>query len=142
MRHALLLLLVLASSFLSGCSFWTDYVIVNSSGGPVQVTYTIAPTGIDPLAAGVGIPAMLPTSQLDEGEWRKLSATEFGFDRANHADTVLLGEFVFYTSNPQGVEVKLKNLRDAIHGHTIQGMSRPDDKWGSLPTVRLTKPCS
>jgi hypothetical protein len=38
-------------------------------------------------------------------------------------------EFVFYTSNPQGVEVKLQNLRETIHSHTIQGMIRPDDNW-------------
>ena len=91
MRPAFLLLIVLAASFLGGCSFSTDYVIVNSSGGPVQVTYTIAPTSIDPLAAtGVGIPAMLPTSQLNGREWRKLSAAEFGFDRANRTVTVSL----------------------------------------------------
>jgi hypothetical protein len=38
-------------------------------------------------------------------------------------------EFVFYTSDPKGVEVKLKNLRETIHGHTIQGMIRPDHDW-------------
>jgi uncharacterized protein DUF695 len=38
-------------------------------------------------------------------------------------------EFVFYTSNPKGVEVKLKNLKETIHGHTIQGMIRPDEHW-------------
>ncbi len=38
-------------------------------------------------------------------------------------------EFIFYTSNPEGVEVKLKNLKDKIHGHTIQGMISADDNW-------------
>jgi hypothetical protein len=92
MRRAFLSLIVLASSFLGGCSFSTDYVIVNSSEEPVQVTYTIAPTSIDPLAAtGVGIPAMLPTSQLyGRREWHKLSAAEFGFDRTNRTVTVSL----------------------------------------------------
>ena len=91
MRRASLLLILLTASFSSGCSFSTDYVIVNSSGTPVQVTYTIAPTGIDPLAAtGGGTPAMLPTSELNGREWRKLSAAEFGFDRANRIVTVSL----------------------------------------------------
>lgn len=38
-------------------------------------------------------------------------------------------EFVFYTSNPQGVEVKLKNLSETIQGHTVQGMVKPDKAW-------------
>ena len=38
-------------------------------------------------------------------------------------------EFVFYTSNPQGVELKLKSLNEKIHSHTIQGMIRPDEHW-------------
>lgn len=91
MRRTFLLLIVLASSFSGGCSFSTDYVVVNSSSAAVQVIYTIAPTSIDPLAAtGVGIPAMLPTSALTGREWRKLSAAEFAFDRANRTVTVSL----------------------------------------------------
>src|SRR5258708_3629116 len=86
-----LLLIVPAASFSGGCSFSTDYVVVNSSSAPVQVVYTIAPTSIDPLAAtGVGIPAMLPTSALTGREWRKLSAAEFAFDRVNRTVTVSL----------------------------------------------------
>jgi hypothetical protein len=85
-------LVVALPLFFAGCSFGTDYVIVNSSGAPLQVTYTIAPTSIDPLAAiGVNIPAMLPASQLSgRREWRKLSQTEFGFDRTTRTVTVSL----------------------------------------------------
>jgi hypothetical protein len=92
-RRTLLLLIVLASLSSGGCSFSTDYVVVNSSGGPLQVNYTIAPTSIDPLAAtGVGIPAMLPTSELNgkPREWRKLTVAEFAFDRSNRTVTVSL----------------------------------------------------
>jgi predicted DNA-binding protein with PD1-like motif len=39
-------------------------------------------------------------------------------------------EFVFYTSNPQTVEVKLKKLRDTIESHTVQGTIKPDEDWG------------
>jgi hypothetical protein len=89
-QRFLIFLGIISALFFAGCSFPTDYVIVNSSGAPVQVTYTIAPTNIDPLAAtGVNIPAMLPVSQLSGNrEWRKLSATEFVFDRATRIVTV------------------------------------------------------
>lgn len=91
MRRALLLLIFLLACFSAGCSFSTDYVVVNSSGERLEVTYTIAPTSIDPLAAtGVGIPAMLPTSELKGRKWRKLPATEFAFDRSNRTVTVSL----------------------------------------------------
>ena len=91
MRRALLVLILLQAYFLAGCSFSTEYVIVNASGGTLEVTYTIAPTGIDPLATtGVGIPAILPTSKLMGREWRKLPAGEFVFDRVNRTVTVSL----------------------------------------------------
>jgi len=91
MRQSVTALILVLTSLTGGCSFSTDYVIVNSSGASVQIIYTIAPTSIDPLAAtGVGIPAMLPASQLSGREWRKLSATEFAFDRVNRTVTVSL----------------------------------------------------
>ena len=91
MRCLALLLIILALAFLGGCSFSTDYVVVNSSSASVQVIYTIAQTSIDPLvAAGVGTPAMLPASELNGREWRKLSEAEFAFDRLNRTVTVSL----------------------------------------------------
>ncbi len=39
-------------------------------------------------------------------------------------------EFVFYTSNPEGVEAKLKEVAQKVHSHQIQGMIRPDEDWG------------
>ena len=91
MKRPLTLLIIVMASLIGGCSFSTDYVVVNSSGALVQVTYTIAPTTIAPLAAtGVGIPAMLPESELSGREWRRLSEAEFRFDRANRTVTVLL----------------------------------------------------
>jgi len=38
-------------------------------------------------------------------------------------------EFVFYTSNPQGVEVKLKDLREKVYSHKLQGMIKLDEDW-------------
>jgi hypothetical protein len=90
MRRWLILPILLFASLYCGCSYSTDYVIVNSSGAPAQVTYTIAPTTVDPFVATGADPAMLPVSELKGREWRKLSATEFVFDRANRTVTVLL----------------------------------------------------
>jgi|SRR5437762_1558798 len=38
-------------------------------------------------------------------------------------------EFVFYTSNPKSVELKLKKIRETVLGHTVQGMIRDDADW-------------
>ena len=91
MRRSLIVSVLALVSLYGGCSYSTDYVIVNSSGAPVQVTYTIAPTTIDPLVAtGVGIPAILPVSELNGRQWRKLSPTEFVFDRTTRTVTISL----------------------------------------------------
>jgi hypothetical protein len=91
MKRASMFLVILMATMLSGCSYSIDYVVVNTSGAPVQVTYTIAETTIDPLiAVGPGTPAMLPVSELSDREWRKLSEQEFGFDRGNRTVTVSL----------------------------------------------------
>jgi hypothetical protein len=91
-NRVLILLIAIVASFFGGCSFGTDYVIVNTSGASLQVTYIIAPTSIDPLAAtGVITPAVLPVSQLSgHREWRKLSGTEFVWDHATRTVTVSL----------------------------------------------------
>ena len=38
-------------------------------------------------------------------------------------------EFVFYTSNPKKVELKLKALRDTIASHDVQRMIKDDKDW-------------
>jgi hypothetical protein len=89
MPRAFLVLIVLSALLSGGCSFGTDYVIVNSSPENVTVIYTIAPTTIDPLVAA-DVPAIASLSQMAKREWRKLSDTEFLFDRANRTVTVSL----------------------------------------------------
>ncbi|HEY2960857.1 MAG TPA: hypothetical protein VGJ37_00450 [Pyrinomonadaceae bacterium] len=90
-RRLLLIILVSYLPFLSGCSFSTDYVIVNSSPAPVRVTYLIGRSGIDPLTAtGVNVPAMLPVAELTERQWRKLSSGDFEYDPSTHVVSVLL----------------------------------------------------
>jgi hypothetical protein len=68
-----------------------DYVILNSSPNTVVVTYTIREIPGDSLAAtGMGVPAMLSATEISEGEWRPLPATEFTFDRPNRTVVVSL----------------------------------------------------
>lgn len=89
-KHRVFLLLIVLTVLLSsGCSFGTDYVIVNSSPENVKVIYTIAATTIDPLVAAE-VPAIASPSQMARREWRKLSDTEFLFDRARRTVTVSL----------------------------------------------------
>jgi hypothetical protein len=89
MRSVLVILLLLFIGMSVGCSFSTDFVVVNASSQPVQVTYTIAPTTIDLLAAtGVGTPAILPVSELREREWRVLASSQYTLDRLNRTVSV------------------------------------------------------
>lgn len=68
-----------------------DYVVINASGNTVNVTYTIGPTGIDPLAAtGIGVPATLYLSEISGRKWRPLSSTQFSFDRINRTVIISL----------------------------------------------------
>lgn len=91
MRRALLILLLLFTASFAGCSFSMDYVVVNASGNIVNVTYTIGPTGIDPLAAtGIGVPATLDLSELSGRKWRPLSSSQFSFDPISRNITVSL----------------------------------------------------
>ncbi len=65
MRSALLIILFCVIGACAGCSYPTDFILVNSSSEPLQVTDTIAQTGIDPLVAtGVVTPATLEVSEL------------------------------------------------------------------------------
>jgi hypothetical protein len=91
MRRLLTTFVIGFAILCGGCSFSTDYVIVNASNAPAQVTYIIAPTSIDPLlATGINLPAMLPVAELSGREWRKLSPTEFVLDRVTRTVNVTL----------------------------------------------------
>jgi hypothetical protein len=91
MKRAILILLLTFVVLFVACSFSMDYVVVNASGVTINVTYTIAPTGVDPLAAtGVGVPAMLSVSEISQRKSRPLASNEFAFDRSNRTVTVAL----------------------------------------------------
>ena len=78
-----------------------------------------------------GFPAAEEAAELGDIEDQICSDLEVG-NESLFAAVITTGgmrEFVFYTSDPQGVEIKLRNLRETIKSHTIQGMIRPDGDW-------------
>ena len=78
-----------------------------------------------------GFPAAEEAAELGDIEDQICSELEIG-NESLFAAVITTGgmrEFVFYTSNPQVVEAKLRNLREIINSHTIQGMIRPDGHW-------------
>jgi hypothetical protein len=79
-----------------------------------------------------GFPPSEEAAELMDIEDKICSELEVG-NESLFAAVITTGgmrEFVFYTSNPQTVEVKLKKLRDTIESHTVQGMIKPDEDWG------------
>ena len=83
------LLLLLVALTLAGCSFSTDYAVVNESGEAIEVTYKIGGETPDPFDM-TGNPATLPASQLSSREWQQLSPTQYVLDREKRTVTVSL----------------------------------------------------
>ena len=82
-------LILLSVLTLAACSFSTDFVVINASGHPIEITYKIGDTGIDPLSA-VSPPATLPASELGPREWQALSPTQYVFDLEQRTLTLSL----------------------------------------------------
>jgi hypothetical protein len=89
LRYIFTVLFLLFALTLAACSFSTDFVVVNASEQPIEITYKIGETGVDPLVV-TGKPATLPASQLSSREWQELSATQYASDREQRAVTVSL----------------------------------------------------
>ena len=91
MRGALLVFILCAACVCAGCSFSSDFVILNNSDQPVQVTYTLAESGSDvPSITGTGTPAVLDVDDLRGRDWRPLSKDEYSFDPPTRTVTVSL----------------------------------------------------
>ena len=91
MRRLLLIATFCLILVYAGCSFSTDFIVVNASEKPLLVTYTIGSTGSNPLLeTGVGTPAVLPVAELSEREWRPLTSNEYSFDPSSRTVTVSL----------------------------------------------------
>lgn len=130
MRRLLLIVslcLLLASA---GCTFSTDFIVVNASEKALLVTYTIGSTDINPLAeAGVGTPAVLPIAELSEREWRPLTSNEYSFEPSSRTVTVSLppnqgllinrgGEWRSNSERPSGFIIERIKLA-GINGETV-----------------------
>ena len=129
MNRLLLIPLFCALCVCAGCSYSTDFVVVNSSSEPLHVTYTIAESGIDPLlTTGVGTPAILALTELSGREWRPLKPEEFSLDGATRTVSVLLppndgllinraGEWRSNSEEPSGLVIEriiLSGVKGAV----------------------------
>jgi hypothetical protein len=100
MRKVLLAMVILSALAFTGCSYSTDFVVVNISAEPVVVQYKLkAPAG--PLIISE-MPAKAAASQLPvhRDGWQKLRLYQFQFDQETRVVTVSLmpGEALKVTS--------------------------------------------
>ncbi|MCA1621929.1 MAG: hypothetical protein LC795_22170 [Acidobacteria bacterium] len=84
-------LLALSLLALPACSYSTDFVVVNDSGSPVEVRYTLKSRYRRDECCTVR-PAKKAFDKLDDGDtpWRDVPAGEFSHDRAAGAVTLTL----------------------------------------------------
>lgn len=86
MRYVFTVVLLLFALTLGACSFSTDFAVLNASGQPIEVTYRIGATGVDPLIV-TRTPSALPTSQLSPREWQELSSIQYALDQEKRTVT-------------------------------------------------------
>jgi hypothetical protein len=80
---------------------------------------------------GNGFPSSEESAELTQIEDKLCSELTNG-NESLFAAVITTGgmrEFVFYTSDPKRAELKLKNMRETILSHTLQGMIRDDEEW-------------
>ena len=130
MRRLLLIVSFCLLSTCAGCSFSTKFIVVNASEKPLLVTYTIGPTGINPLVAtGVGTPAILPIGEFTGREWRPLTSNEYSFEPSSRTVTLSLppnqgllinraGEWRSNSEMPSGFIIEKIKLV-GINGETV-----------------------
>jgi len=90
-RCLFLVALLLFAAGLSGCSYLTDFVVVNDSGAPVEVRYQIKnyPGTFSPPVA----PASMSASELKSKgnqQWTTITSSRFQLDEANRTVIVQL----------------------------------------------------
>ena len=92
MRRMFLVLPVVLALTQAGCSYLTDFVVLNESANTVEVRYRLKDPSRDPLY-WLGAPAKMPISQLREDNgWVKheLPAGQYRLDRESGALVVRL----------------------------------------------------
>ena len=76
---------------LAACSYTTNFVVVNATGQPVELRYTVKASPRDPLEM-VGQPRKTAADKLRDGdrEWRLLAPGEYELDGGARAITLRL----------------------------------------------------
>ena len=92
MRRVLLILILLVSLMSAACSYLTDFVVINSSGSPVEVSYKVKapPSGPQKIQT---IPAIQMASELSgngKKQWHDLAADRYKIDQISRTITVNL----------------------------------------------------
>ena len=92
MRGLILTLLILFVAAHAACSYGADFVVVNTSGQPVEVSYRLKAMPPDNPFWFTGVPAKLAASQLRDRskQWRELSPGQLRLNAASRAVTVPL----------------------------------------------------
>ena len=102
MRWVALLTLVLLTLTVSGCSYSTDFVVVNEADYSIQVVYMIKPfpQGAPTLTIQPVISSATELETRDKGKWSKLTSDRYSIDQANRTVTVSLAahEVLWLTS--------------------------------------------
>jgi hypothetical protein len=102
MRSVLSILIIVSSLACVACSYITDFVVINASESPVEISYKVKDPPNGPPKIDV-IPATKLASQLKPNEktkWQDLAADRYKIDQENRTVTVKLlpQEALFLTS--------------------------------------------
>jgi hypothetical protein len=102
MRNVLRILIIVTSLACSACSYITDFVVINESEAPAEISYKVKEPPNGPRKISV-IPATKLASQLKSNEkngWQALAADRYKIDQENRIIVVKLlpQETLFITS--------------------------------------------
>jgi hypothetical protein len=91
-RSIILFLLFTSVLLCAGCSYKTDFVVLNKSDGVIDIQYRLKHFFLKPSGEfdDSQTPAALPITEFEKSkhEWRKLAANEYTWDGANDTFTV------------------------------------------------------
>jgi hypothetical protein len=102
MRSVLSILIIVSSLACVACSYITDFVVINASESPVEISYKLKEPPDGPPKIDV-IPATKSASQLKSNEktgWRDIPADRYKIDQENRIVTVkLLPQEAFFLTS-------------------------------------------
>lgn len=92
MRSFLVCILIILTLVLSGCSYTTDFVVVNETEYAIQVIYKIKQVPKGPPTLEIE-PIVVPAANVetrDKSKWNKLTQDRYSIDQINRTVTVTL----------------------------------------------------